>query len=687
VFLWPIKDAKTGENILYKPQDYIRNEFNLGNLIIHAPKGSLVQAPTSGEVISFQYVYHNSLAYLNMFRIPPTNFDKDSKILIQQGWNDSEDINFVSASLGLKLQDGRTIYISGLRPIKPFKTGEKIKRGDEIGTIGYFYKTIRQPAISIRMSERGGIVGDPMSPFGLKSTFRKPEMVKNKTFLTAEEAKYDLMVLVDALKDGFTGLYDYVSEKDFEAHVSQALTSVQNGITNADFHTTVAGIIRIVHDNHLAILSRPIPSSPPATSADMPTVSFGWLKDSLVVTQTRMNQSEYLKRRITEVDGIPADVLREQLISYIDGIEGTVESHRDFVLATTAMLRYFQNNPEASPKGDVSLTFDDGETILFEGARRSLSASSGVCVPMAPTFTDFYFANLVDDSQELSLEKFSDQTAYLKLSTFDITEVQQDQIAEFIASLADSNYQNLIIDLRNNRGGSDETMARLFSYIAQQPFYDWMYSKVNKKGNFDFFEHTTNYGGVDMVLFPEHFSEKGRDGYFSYNTKTILPNENANFKGNVYVLTNERSLSASAVFAGLVHKYRRGVVVGRETGSAYHQMKALKFATLRLPNSQIDINVPLVKIVFDTCTSAIPHWRGVLPDYELPLSLEELSFEDGDAILNYVKELIEKGYYLKEIENSETQKKQNWYVRLISIVCCSIVVYLIIRVVNKRKLR
>jgi len=170
-------------------------------------------------------------------------------------------------------------------------------------------------------------------------------------------------------------------------------------------------------------------------------------------------------------------------------------------------------------------------------------------------------------------------------------------------------------------------------------------------------------------------------GYFSRNTTAIFPNENANFNGRVYVLINERSLSASAIFAGLVHKHRRGVLVGRETGSTYHQMKALQMAILHLPYSQIDVNIPLVKIVFDTDTSRIPFGRGVLPDFPLPLSLDELAFVNGDAILSFAKYLIEHGYYLKEPE----QPEQNRHFFLILIVVAVVSIYFIVRVINRKK--
>jgi len=550
-FLWPIKSAETGENILFRPQEYIGNELNFGNLIIHAPKGTVVQAPADGVVTTFTYVYWHSLTRSAWFgQRPTTNFEEDIEAIQQsmciggQCFNQDIDVNFVSINFAIRLQDGRTIWIGGLHPTRIFRTGERIQRGDIIGTVGYFYHAIPQPAINISISERGGTVGDPMSPFGLRSTFIPPRIQQPRTNLTAEQATNDFTILVDALREGFPGLFDFVTEQDFVAHVSQALAQMKNGIRTADFHSIVAGLIRIVRDEHLVVLSRPP--------------------------------------------------------------DRAVRQHTDFT------------------------------TI----------------------------------NNELSLKKLSDSVAFLGLPTFGITQTQQDEIAEFIASITEKNIQNLIIDLRNNRGGPEAVLQRLFSFIAQQPFYAWQYNQVNRRGVFDFFEYTTNFAGVN--LFSEFEPEQGREGYFSRNITAIYPNETMNFSGRVYVLVNENSLSASSIFAGLVHKHRRGAIVGRETGSTYHQMKALQQAVLRLPYSQIDVNIPLVKVVFDTDTSRIPFGRGVLPDFPFPLSLDEMASVNGDAMLSFAKYLIENGYYLQEPE----QPKQNRGIFLILVLSVVIGIYL-----------
>ena len=99
--------------------------------------------------------------------------------------------------------------------------------------------------------------------------------------------------------------------------------------------------------------------------------------------------------------------------------------------------------------------------------------------------------------------------------------------------------------------------------------------------------------------------------------------------------------------AGWVKKENRGVIVGRETGSTYHFMKAINFTQYHLPNSYITIQIPIIKVVFDTVVDErFPYGRGVMPDYHVNFTPEELSFSNGDAILNYTLQLIRDGEYI-----------------------------------------
>ncbi|MDR1740097.1 MAG: hypothetical protein LBR45_05005, partial [Bacteroidales bacterium] len=58
-----------------------------------------------------------------------------------------------------------------------------------------------------------------------------------------------------------------------------------------------------------------------------------------------------------------------------------------------------------------------------------------------------------------------------------------------------------------------------------------------------------------------------------------------------------------------------------------------------------------------------------LPDYPLPFTLEEIDFENGDAILNYALKLIEDGKYIKESEEFEID-----IVKMICLIAAGFVV-------------
>jgi hypothetical protein len=70
-----------------------------------------------------------------------------------------------------------------------------------------------------------------------------------------------------------------------------------------------------------------------------------------------------------------------------------------------------------------------------------------------------------------------------------------------------------------------------------------------------------------------------------------------------------------------------------------------------MPASGITVQIPMIKIVADTMMNErFPFGRGVLPDYPVNFTPEELSFVHGDSILNYTQQLIREGKYIYYVE-------------------------------------
>ena len=90
-----------------------------------------------------------------------------------------------------------------------------------------------------------------------------------------------------------------------------------------------------------------------------------------------------------------------------------------------------------------------------------------------------------------------------------------------------------------------------------------------------------------------------------------------------------------------VHYGGRAITVGRETGTGYHYMTAVKFAHLALPHSHIEYTLPLVKSVADdTVSDRFPAKRGLMPDVEVPLTYDEYYAPDGDPVMEKALEVL-----------------------------------------------
>ena len=643
-YLWPIPNKKAGDGILYRPQDYIgvadaqtQAELNFGDLVIGAPLGTPVLCPVDGKISIALLGYRNSWSCSSIaFAQQTGNFEQDSLLFLEWDNMTQEKIRNTSLHIGVQTSDGKTVWIDGIRPTRLFKTGEKIHQGDTLGTVGYLYKKIKQPCICISISKNSKAV-DPMTPFGLKTTFIPPK-ANNKTQLTYDEAIADLDELMDAFEDAFPGLYDYTSKEEFDAFLARKKTTIGETIPIGDFEVIVHSVISKVCDSHTSIISES-----KIKGVTMPTsVLLGWFNDTLQVWRAVPKYKEYLGKKVVSVNGIPADSLKTLLLEFDEASDGYVQSYGDYML-TFGMDFYYCGL--TAKDYNITVTFADGETKRFEQMTRKDPSRE-------PKWSKYMQRHYHRDEKALfQYKKLSDSVANLDLRTFELDEMQEDSVRMIFAQIVADSIPNLIIDLRDNYGGSREVMETIYSYIAQKPFCTSLYRFVNKRGCFKCFGGSCPVDDEPMGVFAEYEPLPNGEGFVKNEPEWVEPDSLVNYKGRLYVLTNEASFSASTSFAGYVKKQNRGVLVGRETGSAYHQMKAEHFTQYMMPGSGITVQIPMIKIVADTVVNErFPFGRGVLPDYPVNFTPEELSFAHGDSILNYTQQLIREGKYIYYVE-------------------------------------
>lgn len=324
---------------------------------------------------------------------------------------------------------------------------------------------------------------------------------------------------------------------------------------------------------------------------------------------------------------------------------------KQYMLAIPAgMIRFF-GAPYINSRGDMKVKFADGEEVDIPGNNSAEMVGN-----------HFKYMSLNNDYPgNFQTRMLNDRTAYLGLKSFWLSQTEIERIAAFIDSVA--SVPNLVIDVRNNIGGDGSVLGKLYSYLAGEPMTLSGYSRVASNSGYESFKYSTNYP-ADTKMFTDHLPEDGKDGFYNRPEEgsEVRPDSLTNYKVRIYMLTNAKSVSAATLLPALLVRNHRGVTVGRETTSAYHFMNAVKFADIQLPASLIKIRLPLVEAHFDSVINErVPYGRGVLPDYPLPLSIDEM-MSDRDVMLEYTLGLIERGEYFRgddpfAAEGAESGKK------------------------------
>ena len=661
VWIWPIEGQKASEGIIYRPQDYIGEEFNFDDLIITASEGTQVVCPDDAVLENYHYTYYISLNTSASCGDPNKPYNdvvaEEKAGFRAKGW----DIRCLSIMVGLKIGD-KKLWIHGLRRDKAIPTGTRLNRGDVLGTIGYGYHAISEPSIMLSVS-KDSKCDDPMTPFGLRTTFRKPEPIPTKFHLSRGEAVADYQQLASSIKEIYPSLEDFMTEQEYDAFVEEQLARIPtDGIELEDFAKLVGDYNNAIHDSHLYIRCV-APDNPKKQTKGwsyyFPPLFFGQVAvgDSLndracVVLIADSAHSAYVGRRIVSIDGKPASDLLDLSRRRVRDYDGHVASVGDYQAFYHNALDYaFETGRQ--PQGRTMVyEFEDGERLELPLVRGFMGNEKD---------RDKYFRqrniNRHKDSS-IGIRQLNDSVLYIGISTFGLNQVDCDSVVAAIYAAERNGVPNLIFDVRNNGGGDagvEERITRaLMGLTPDRPHTGYL--KVNAA----FFNSPTLNWIAGDTIFGDFKPIEGRKGLYQMPTeedKAKTPSvDSLGYNGRLYVLTDCWSASASAFLAGTIKRNYRGYIVGRETKSAYHHETAMKFASICLANSQFTAKIPMVRIVIDeTVNDRLPALRGVIPDCNIPLTEEEFHY-DGDYILDRTLQLIADGTYIEAPTDNSVKK-------------------------------
>lgn len=199
-------------------------------------------------------------------------------------------------------------------------------------------------------------------------------------------------------------------------------------------------------------------------------------------------------------------------------------------------------------------------------------------------------------------------TFYLQLNAFSAPNGQSDEdyfhqtFSEIFAEIKSKKLNNLVIDLRYNKGGNIAMPSLLYYFIANDAFEENILLRIP---DFDFpyqsyitaIDHQpiTAKEATDFItsLKKDFVSQNG--GYeHTMSTKADPTFNKQRFTGNVYLLVGGRTFSAATYFTSLFKTFNRGVIIGEQVGGSHHNMTAGKQLTYTLPHTKIELNMPIL---------------------------------------------------------------------------------------------
>lgn len=242
--------------------------------------------------------------------------------------------------------------------------------------------------------------------------------------------------------------------------------------------------------------------------------------------------------------------------------------------------------------------------------------------PYRLNFSDAVKVNIQGNTAVLTVDTFVN---YRKpVDAFSVFE-------EIFSNFEKQEVTHLIVDLRNNGGGSDDAQMALLRHLYQVPFtlVDGAWLSAKPLGSLAAKLNSWDRTAIDIDKSQLPLTPKGRAipvEALGVNAKLQQPAKHA-FKGDIVLLTSKSNASASAALLSHIQQQPNVTLVGQATGGNQGGTTATIMAFLTLPTSKIVVRIPLIRNHYNI--ENVLDGVGAMPDIYVPEQLNDfLTMQD-----------------------------------------------------------
>lgn len=386
--------------------------------------------------------------------------------------------------------------------------------------------------------------------------------------------------------------------------------------------------------------------------------SFFWKNDSvfLIHDQSKINPINP-GSALVFIDNIPTKYLYDKYKKSIFG-DGKNTTFTDNVFNRT-FLNYV--TLEQGIKDSVELTFLMGNKPIRKKTFRTYPKSKETEKKELPKITKEqkqidrkvrikqktygYSKNSAAYSKDLSFPTNDSTIAVLKVTDFRKGKIQE-LYKEVFTDIKNHKVQNLVLDLRNNGGGFIKDAHYLYAYLV-----DDSKSFLGEK----IVANKTSFGKSLYNIFPTYSypllwlgsgytyfaTSKNSDNEYELHLpfSFVKIDKSLIYKGNLYVMINGGSYSASSLISANLQLKNRAFFVGEETGGDFNGTVAGLMPKFTLPHSKLQMSVGTVYLSPIEKREEMGH--GVYPNQEIKPTLEH-KIKRIDPELNWILNDIKK---------------------------------------------
>lgn len=466
----------------------------------------------------------------------------------------------------------------------------------------------------------------------------------NKKY-SPQQLQQDYSLLRNILEKKHPSLYWYSGKDSMDMHFDKFYNSITDSMTEQQFGwQIIAPLTDKVHCGHTSFgMSRAYNNRAEGRRfASFPLFMKFW-NDTMVVTNNLNRKDSVLKRGtlITSVNGLNNAALKEKMFGYMteDGNANNV----NYIRLSSNFPYYHRNIFGISKNYTVGYIDSLGKekTISIPVFERPKDTGKKTR-PVEPANKDKRENRRKQLANKRSLAiDTSNNTAIITINTFSSGGLRKFYRQSF-RYIRRAGISSVVLDLRSNGGGRINLSTLLTRYVSRRNFKVADTSFAVTKSLRPFSRYIK--GGFINNLGLFFLTRKNKDGLYHFGRwerKVYTPKKENHFSGDLYVLINGSTFSASTIFCNAVKGQPGVTLIGEEAGGGWYGNNGILIPDIILPNTNLRVRLPLFRLV--QYQHVAKDGRGVMPDIYISTNYDAL-LKGVDKKMQVVMEMIkEKG--------------------------------------------